>query len=130
MYSIIKTFKFSAAHVLAQLTDVDHPCRRLHGHNYEVTLVVAAATLDESSFVIDTRELEFFGTFVDERLDHRNLNEVLPELNGHTTGENLAAYLFGWVKDNAPARQGRSVAQLLRSVRVSETPTVYIEYSQ
>lgn len=131
MYSVTKTFKFSAAHLLEHVPEADHPCRRLHGHNYEIALVVEASTLDESGFVVDTRHLDFFRAFVDRCLDHRNLNEVLPELNGQTSGEKLAAYLFGWFQENAPMSEGRrSVAQLLKAVRVCETPTVCIEYSK
>jgi 6-pyruvoyltetrahydropterin/6-carboxytetrahydropterin synthase len=35
MYTIAKRFAFSASHVIGGLS-VDHPCGRLHGHNYEV----------------------------------------------------------------------------------------------
>ncbi|HBU96439.1 6-pyruvoyl trahydropterin synthase family protein, partial [Thalassospira lucentensis] len=35
MFTITKQFAFSASHQLAGL-DADHPCSRLHGHNYIV----------------------------------------------------------------------------------------------
>ena len=37
MFKISKEFYFSAAHALFGLPD-DHPCTRLHGHNYVVTV--------------------------------------------------------------------------------------------
>src|SRR5262249_12296187 len=35
MYTITKRFAFSASHIIGGLLP-DHPCGRLHGHNYEV----------------------------------------------------------------------------------------------
>ena len=128
MYTVAKTFKFSAAHVLERLRDIDHPCSRLHGHNYEVAIVLAALELDDVGFVADTNRLDFFGHFVDRCLDHRNLNEVLPELGGQTTGENLAAYFYNWICQNAPEAESRPLRTLVSAVRVCETPTVCIEY--
>jgi 6-pyruvoyltetrahydropterin/6-carboxytetrahydropterin synthase len=41
MYTIAKRFAFSASHVIGGLP-TDHPCARLHGHNYEVEVLAAA----------------------------------------------------------------------------------------
>ena len=45
MYTIAKRFAFSASHVIGGLP-ADHPCARLHGHNYEVEVVLQSPTLD------------------------------------------------------------------------------------
>ena len=128
LYTVTKTFKFSAAHVLELLQDFDHPCSRLHGHNYEVAVVLAAPGLDDVGFVADTKRLDFFGHFVDRCLDHRNLNEAIPELGGQTTGENLAAYFYNWILGNAPETEQRPLRNLVSAVRVCETQTVCVEY--
>jgi 6-pyruvoyltetrahydropterin/6-carboxytetrahydropterin synthase len=56
MYTIAKTFYFSASHVIGGLPP-EHPCSRLHGHNYEVEVILQAAALDNVGFVRDYREL-------------------------------------------------------------------------
>ncbi|MFI6697695.1 6-pyruvoyl trahydropterin synthase family protein [Streptomyces sp. NPDC050509] len=51
---ISKEFHFSASHQLDGLPE-DHPCGRLHGHNYVVALELSAPTdgLDTTGFVRD-----------------------------------------------------------------------------
>ncbi|HUM68046.1 MAG TPA: 6-carboxytetrahydropterin synthase, partial [Chloroflexota bacterium] len=39
MYTISKQFHFSASHQLNGLP-LEHQCARLHGHNYEVELIL------------------------------------------------------------------------------------------
>ncbi len=56
MYIIAKRFKFSASHVIGGLPE-QHPCSRLHGHNYEFEVVLQSAELDSVGFVRDYREL-------------------------------------------------------------------------
>ena len=87
VYAISKTFAFSAAHRLAQLPE-EHKCHRLHGHNYEVTFVLQAETLNEYGFVEDYAQLNDMKLFIDSALDHRDLTELLPF---DVTAEALAA---------------------------------------
>ena len=115
MYRISKQFHFSAAHVLSQLPE-SHPCSRLHGHNYVVEVVLESAVLDHNSFVVDYNDLDPIKTFINEKLDHRNLNDVMPLA---TTAENIARYLFEAFKPKFPQ---------LTAVRVSETPKTWAEY--
>ena len=68
MYRISKQFHFSAAHQLDLLPE-GHPCKRLHGHNYIVEIVLEAEKLDERYFVADYHELTPVKTFRDEHLD-------------------------------------------------------------
>ena len=44
MYRITKEFHFSASHQLKDLPD-DHPCARMHGHNYVVVIELAGEGL-------------------------------------------------------------------------------------
>lgn len=116
MYTIAKRFRFSASHVIGGLA-ADHPCGRLHGHNYEVEVMLAAAELDGAGFVRDFHELSALRDFIDAAFDHRHLNDVL----GHdrTTSEVLSRFFYDWCK----ARWPEVVA-----VRVSETPNTWAEY--
>ena len=116
MYRITKEFHFSASHQLTGLAD-DHPCARLHGHNYVVEVELSAETLDENGFVIDYRALAPLKAHIDETLDHRHLNEVFG--HGAVTSEWLARTLYDWAKARWPE---------VTAMRVSETPKTWAEY--
>lgn len=88
-YTISKRFEFSASHVLDGLPS-EHPCSRLHGHNWCVTLYLAAQTVDPHGFVVDFVDLAPFKLMLDTTYDHRHLNDVL---DVSPTSENLARHL-------------------------------------
>lgn len=115
MYKITKQFEFSAAHQLFGLPD-DHPCSRLHGHNYIVEVVLESATLNEVGFVRDYRELKIVKDFLDDNFDHHNLNAVIAI---QTSAENIAQFLYYQFAVHIPE---------LVAVRVSETPKTWAEY--
>ncbi len=116
MYQISKCYSFSASHQLKYLP-ADHPCARMHGHNYVVEIVLESEHLNKDGFVRDYRELSALKDYIDERLDHRHLNEVLGDNN--VTAEQLAKHLYDWAKPQFP----ETVA-----IRVSETPKTWAEY--
>lgn len=116
MYRITKEFHFSASHQLFGLR-ADHPCARLHGHNYVVVVELASATLDETGFVRDYHDLGALKRYIDEELDHRHLNEVLGD--GCVTAERLARHFFDWCRARWPE---------VTAARVSETPKTWAEY--
>jgi 6-pyruvoyltetrahydropterin/6-carboxytetrahydropterin synthase len=120
VFTISKRFSFSASHRLDTLGD-DHPCARLHGHNYEVEVVAASSELDEHGFVHDYRLFDPIKDLLDEQLDHRHLNDVLP---ASPSAEHLAWWIFEWCKANLASR----AALALVAVRVSETPKTWAEY--
>jgi 6-pyruvoyltetrahydropterin/6-carboxytetrahydropterin synthase len=119
-FSIAKRFTFEASHVLTAVPE-DHKCRRLHGHNYEVEIECAADELDHRSMVVDYFELAPAKALIDDRLDHRHLNEVI---DGEPTAERLAWWLFEALKAELPS----DVAARLAAVRVYETPRTWAEY--
>ncbi|HHX31423.1 MAG TPA: 6-carboxytetrahydropterin synthase QueD [Bacteroidales bacterium] len=110
MYKISKEFAFSAAHSLFGLSD-DHPCSRLHGHNYVVTVHLCAEELNHQGFVRDYNELKIVKEYIDNKLDHRNLNDIMAPLN--SSAENIAKMLYDEFKPQLPE---------LYAVEVSETP--------
>lgn len=115
MYSICKRFDFEAAHRLRGLPK-GHPCSRRHGHSYRVWLTLATEKLDATGFVVDFGALGDFKQWVDEKLDHRNLNKVLPV---NPTCENLARFIY--------EKWCHKIPQLV-AVRVSETEKTWGEY--
>lgn len=110
MFKISKEFYFSAAHSLFGLPD-DHPCSRLHGHNYVVTVHLKSDELNPQGFVRDYTELKIVKDYIDNNLDHRNLNDILAPLN--SSAENIAKMLYDVFKSDIPE---------LYAVEVSETP--------
>jgi 6-pyruvoyltetrahydropterin/6-carboxytetrahydropterin synthase len=116
MFRLTKRFDFSASHVLDHLAP-GHPCARLHGHNYAVEVVLESPALDDRGFcAVDYGELDPFACYIDDVLDHRHLNDVLPV---RTTAENLARHLFN---------EARKTSPFVVAVRVSETPKTWAEF--
>ena len=77
-------FRFEAAQSLPQLPE-GHPCRKLHGHSYQIE--VGAGDLDD---------LERHLAALYEILDHRYLNEV--EGLDHATCERIARWVWRWLE--------------------------------
>jgi 6-pyruvoyltetrahydropterin/6-carboxytetrahydropterin synthase len=121
VFTIRKTFEFSASHVLAGLPE-GHQCGRLHGHNYVVELELQASVLDGTGFVLDYGELAPFKRWVDEHLDHRHLNDVF-EVN--PTAEAMAEFLHGLAIGVLPI-EGTGIR--VSAVAVRETPKTWAEY--
>ena len=127
MFTISKEFHFSASHVLGGLPE-DHPCSRLHGHNYVVIVHLQAEDLDSVGMIQDYRDLEPIKKFIDEEWDHRHLNEKMcldyhknpihpKEIEDkgtypmNPTAENMAYYLFTMFEKRFPMIKGFSVKE-------------------
>jgi 6-pyruvoyltetrahydropterin/6-carboxytetrahydropterin synthase len=117
-YTIEKEFAFEAAHSLPHLPPT-HQCSRPHGHSYRVRVQLQAHKLDERGFVVDYGDLSPLKDLIDEKLDHRDLNQVLPV---STTAENLAYFLYQWCKERWP--------ETLVKVGVSETQKTWAWYQE
>lgn len=116
MHTISKEYHFSASHILHGLAD-DHPCSRLHGHNYVIEVELKSETLTPTGFVRDYRELDALKHYIDETIDHRHLNDVLGENN--TSAEQIAKHFYDWCISRWPE---------VSAVRVKETPKTTAEY--
>lgn len=122
-WRVSKLFRFSAAHQILTLPE-SHPCRRLHGHNYEVEVVCAADRLDEHGFVVDYAEVHAaVWPWIRDNIDHRHLNDALS--CGGTSAETLAEVIHGVAAERLAAR-GNSCT--VECVRVAETPGTWAEY--
>ena len=82
---------FASAH---SLRDYPGDCARLHGHNWQVEVMVCSQVLNESGIAIDFREIKSQTKLVVKRLDHQYLNEIKPFDVLNPTAENIAKYLF------------------------------------
>lgn len=114
MYTIRKEFHFSAAHQLKGLPK-DHPCSRIHGHNYIVIFELRSKKLNSVGFVKDYRELDKVKTWIDSNFDHQNLNDYFKQ----PSAEYIAEFLYKNFKYLIPE---------LVAVEVKETPKTSARY--
>lgn len=124
MYKISKEFAFSASHALGGLTD-NHPCARVHGHNYVVVVELKSTSLIPPGFVLDYRKLDVVKNYIDTRLDHRHLNDVL---DYNPTAENMAHFLFDEFYELLYPIMEEGVE--LSAVTISETPKTIARYER
>lgn len=135
MLLISRTIHFNAAHRLFRRDRPDEWNRATYGaasnpagygHNYALELSVAGEIDAESGMVVNLIDVDrILKEEVDRPLDHRNLNEQIPEFRETVpTAENLAR----WIWDRVDARIVREgwpcrVAALTLTV----TPTFKVE---
>ena len=124
---------FNAAHRLynAEWTDARNAtvfgkCANphFHGHNYELVVSVKGEIHPETGFVMDMKVLkDIIEVEVEERFDHKNLNEEVPPFdNLNPTAENIAVVIWNLIKakiDDA----------LELSVILYETPRNFVTYN-
>ena len=90
MYYIEKTFEISSSHKLT--LSYKSKCENLHGHNWKITVMCKAETLDEIGMVVDFSVVK---SRIQEKLDHKNLNDILPF---NPPAENMAR----WITEQVP----------------------------
>lgn len=111
-----KTFQFEAAHLLPLLPET-HKCRRLHGHSFQVEIVVTGDGDPKLGWLMDYAEIKRAFSPLWEQLDHRYLNEVRGLEN--PTSENVAVWIWDRLRPSLP---------LLTEVAVAETCTARCVY--
>ena len=119
MYDLMIRGHFDAAHALHGYPG---ECRNLHGHTWDVEVVVRGSELDEVGIVYDFKTLKEDLAAVIEPLDHAYLNEVPPFDSQNPTAENLSRYIFEALE--------RLVGPSVRVTEVSvwESPIARITY--
>jgi len=106
---------FDAAH---SLPDYPGKCRNVHGHTYQVEVVVEGKIDPETRFVVDFTDLKTILRSVVEELDHRYINEVIE----YPTAEYIALY----IKKGVSARLSGNLR--LVSVRLHEGGGKWVEF--
>ncbi len=91
MYELEITKQFSGAH---SLTGYPGDCRKLHGHNWQVTVYLQARELDEIGIALDFKILKKELNEVIDRFDHAYLNELEEFKSCNPTSENLARIIY------------------------------------
>ena len=108
---IYKAFSIEAAHWLPNVPE-GHKCRRLHGHSFRIEIHLSGPLDEHLGWVEDFGNLKAAFKAIEDRIDHRCLNEI--EGLDNPTSERLAQWLWRALKPALP---------LLSEVRVAETCT-------
>ena len=109
-------FRIESARFLPHLPK-GHPCRRMHGHSFLITLRLIGEMHPKIGWVKDYNEILATAKPVIDQMDHVTLNE-LPGLE-NPTSENLAIWLYDDLKPLIPE---------LAQVIISETPSTECRY--
>lgn len=119
MYEITLKGAFSATH---QLKSADGFSEPLHGHDWKVSVCLAAEDLNEAGMVADFAILQAGLDAVTAQLHHRHLNEHQWLEGMSPTAERVARAIFDRLLGSGPW------GGQLRSVEVTETPGCAARY--
>lgn len=114
---IFKEFHIEAAHWLPNVPQ-GHKCGRMHGHSFRIEVHISGPVDPQLGWVLDFAEIKEAFAPIEEKLDHRCLNDV-PGLE-NPTSENLARWIWGELRPALP---------LLSKIVVRETCTSGCVYS-
>jgi len=92
MYELSIKSDFAASHCLGH--GYEGKCKNLHGHTWQVEIIIQSQTLDGVGMVIDFMEIKKRLKSFLEELDHTHLNDHPFFKKRNPTTENLAKYIF------------------------------------
>lgn len=130
--SVFRKAHFNAAHRLynsewseQKNNEVFGSCNNpyYHGHNYELEVKLTGVVNPETGYLYDLKKLkDIIKEEVEDRLDHKNLNEQVPEFkNLNPTAEHICYMIHTWLR-------ARIEEEYEITVRLWETPRNYCEY--
>ena len=95
-----------------------------HGHNYELYVTLKGEPDEDTGFLIDAKKLSLLiKQHILDHLDHKNLNVEVAFLKDKICStENVARAIWLQLKQHLP------VNVLLHSVKLYETPRIFVEY--
>ena len=95
-----------------------------HGHNYELIVHVTGLVDPNTGYVIDMKILkDLIKSEVEEKMDHKNLNEEVPEfIEMIPTAENIAIVIYNKLKPHLNSKHSLEIT-------LYETPRNFVSYS-
>ncbi len=95
-----------------------------HGHNFELHVTLKGIPDEQTGFVFDVKKLSLIvKEHVIEKLDHKNLNIDVVFMAGKMCSiENLVIGIWNQLAPHLPE------AVQLHSLKLYETPRIYVEY--
>ncbi|MEG0015077.1 MAG: 6-carboxytetrahydropterin synthase QueD [Gordonibacter sp.] len=118
-YELLVQDHFDAAHALP---GYDGPCQYLHGHTWDVEVVVIGQHLDEVGMLYDFKDIKRDLHAVLENFDHRCINDVPPFDVISPTAEHLSRVVFYELEKTLPAHIS------LKEVGIWESPLAKVTY--
>ncbi len=112
---------FDAAHYIQ---DYKGKCSRMHGHRWEVEIVLCGKDLDQINMLVDFAIVKQFMKQATDRLDHYVLNDQLG--NQNVTAEVLARWFWDFVYTRLLVEWDSKVE--LSQVTIWESPECCITY--
>jgi 6-pyruvoyltetrahydropterin/6-carboxytetrahydropterin synthase len=96
---------------------------RYHGHNYELIVHVKGEVDPETGYVVDMKWLsDLIKLEIEDRFDHKNLNEETEEFkNLNPSAEHIAYVIWNLLRPCISAKHHLKVS-------LYETPRNYVEY--
>ncbi|WP_261130722.1 6-carboxytetrahydropterin synthase QueD [Bacillus sp. Marseille-Q3570] len=117
--AVTKEFTFDAAH---HLHCYEGKCKSLHGHTYKLVITISGY-VDDIGLTIDFGEIkQIFKEEIDSKLDHRYLNEVLPNMN--TTAENMIVWIWEQLEKRLE-KHYQERGTRIEELKLYETPSSY-----
>jgi 6-pyruvoyltetrahydropterin/6-carboxytetrahydropterin synthase len=98
MWELTKSFRFEAAHALAN-TSLGSTAEEIHGHSYRAEVTICGTPDAATGMIIDLGALERRLADIRGRLDHKLLNKI--NALGPPTLEHLARFIFDSLQDGA-----------------------------
>ena len=95
-----------------------------HGHNYELHVTIKGTPKPETGYVFNAKTLSVLIKEVTEKIDHLNLNIDVDFMQDKmTSAENLAIGIWDELHDKILEKGAQ-----LHSIKLFETPKIYVEY--
>ncbi len=134
MVYLTRTEHFNAAHKLANPNWSDEKNLEIfgkcsnpnwHGHNYVLHVTIKGEADPETGFIFNAKTLsEIINKVVIDKVDHKNLNMDVDFMKGKfTSSENFAMGIWNELYPHIEKEGVR-----LHSVKLQETPNIYVEY--
>ncbi|MEM0492927.1 MAG: 6-carboxytetrahydropterin synthase QueD [Candidatus Thermoplasmatota archaeon] len=92
---ICREFYFDASHYLP---DYKGKCENLHGHTYKLEVVIEGEIKDDGLVMDFHRIKKIVESEVIEKLDHKNLNDIID----NPTAERIVEWIYDHLKDKLP----------------------------
>lgn len=96
-----------------------------HGHNYELHVTIKGDPSPDTGFIFNAKTLgDLIKDIIIEKVDHSNLNMDVDFMkNKFTSAENVAIGIWNELKPHIEKHGAQ-----LHSIKLYETPRIYVEY--
>lgn len=113
---LTRTYEAEAAHQLSAGVPPGHPCRRLHGHRYEITVTLYGDVDPSTGMLMEYAEIDRRVREVLDLVDHRFLNLLGDEVA-------VVPMVGTWLVSATPIKDARILEPAL-AAKVRENSTV------